>query len=58
MIVKIAFGQYLAQASAKAFTIPALTLKRSSRVMPGKNYTHYNTESSFFEFGQEVKYWT
>lgn len=35
MIVRMALGQYFAQASAKVLTMPALMLKRSSRVMPG-----------------------
>jgi hypothetical protein len=31
----LALGQYLAQPVARVLTIPALILKRSSRVMPG-----------------------
>ena len=33
---KNAFGQIFADASAMSRTMPALVLKRSSRVMPGK----------------------
>merc|ERR1719230_1275254 len=35
MMFTIAFGQYLATPSARVFTMPALVLNKSSRVIPG-----------------------
>ena len=41
MIVRIALGQYLAQASASVLTMLALVLKRSSRVIPERDIVEY-----------------
>ena len=49
-----AFGQVSAQLATRFFTIPALTLKRSERAMPGLRATpaEINTISAFSRAGE------